>query len=78
MSATPPGLVARLLKQLEQRGLSVEPGPEPGVLLLCGPAAEKTPDIVKAVKAFKPELLKLFAPRVAGPSGSPPAPEGER
>lgn len=53
-------LLNRLLEQLEKRGLSVKPGAEPGQLFLAGPAAEKTPEIMAAVKAFKPQLLEKF------------------
>ncbi len=70
-------LVQRLIDQLKQRGLSIEPGNEPDQLLLCGPAAEKTPEIVKAVKAFKPQLLERYG-RKALPEEQPPAdPEAE-
>lgn len=50
----------RLLEQLKSRGLAVVPGSEPGQLLLTGPREEKTPEIIAAVKAFKPQLLKKF------------------
>lgn len=74
-------MVHRLLEQLRQRGLHIEFGNKDNVLLLCGPAAEKTPEVIDAVKKFKPELLKLYAP----PPGEPkqavgeesPAAEGE-
>jgi hypothetical protein len=65
----------RLLAQLEKRGLGVKPGAEPGQLLLTGPAAEKTPEVVAAVKAFKPQLLEWVARRVAESPPPPPAPE---
>jgi hypothetical protein len=55
-------VVDRLLKQLESRGLSIAAGAEPGQLLLRGPSAEKTPDVIEAVKAFKPLLLARVAP----------------
>jgi hypothetical protein len=51
-------LFDRLTQQLKQRGLSVAPGRKPGELLLHGPAAEKTPDVVKAVKTFKAEFIE--------------------
>lgn len=70
-------LLDRLLRQLNDRGLRIEAGAEPGQLLLCGPKAEKTPEIVRAVKAFKPQLLERFG-RSPTPDGPPPAdPEGE-
>jgi hypothetical protein len=50
----------RLVRQLDARGLSVKAGAEPGQLLLCGPAAEKTPAVLDALKAFKPQLLELY------------------
>lgn len=76
-------LLDRLLKQLDQRGLKVLAGTRPDELLLSGPAAEKTPDIVKAVKAFKPQLLERFGRREQhGPAATGPTPaadtEGER
>lgn len=70
-------LFNRLLKQLEERGLRVEPGAEPGQLLLCGPRDAKTPEIVRAVKAFKPQLLDRFAPREP-PTTADPEPELQR
>lgn len=56
-------MVKRLVRQLEQRGLTIEPGEKPGDLLLCGPKNEKTPGIVAAVKAFKPQLLEMYGTR---------------
>jgi hypothetical protein len=58
-------LVKRLVRQLEERGLSVGPGPAPGQLVLLGPAKEKTPEVMAAVKAFKPELLEIYGVRAA-------------
>lgn len=55
-------MVHRLIDQLKQRGLHIAPGTAPGQLLLCGPAAEKTPEVLDAVKKFKPALLKIYAP----------------
>lgn len=66
-------LTDRLLDQLKQRGLSVQPGAAPDQLLLCGPAQEKTPEVVKAVKAFKPQLLERFG-RKAQPEPTPEPP----
>jgi hypothetical protein len=51
----------RLLAQLDARGLRVLPGKSPGELLLSGPAAEKTPTVMEALAAFKPQLLERFA-----------------
>lgn len=68
-------LFQRLLEQLHQRGLEVRPGVEPDQLLLCGPTKEKTPEIIKAVKAFKPQLLERFGKREPAPA---PEPESER
>lgn len=64
----------RLLKQLEARGLSVGPGSEPGQLLLSGPTDEKTPAVMDAVKAFKPQLLDRFGRQEskADPDPEPP------
>jgi hypothetical protein len=62
-------LLDRLMRQLEARGLSILPGKEPGQLLLAGPDAEKTPEVVAAVKAFKPQLLALVG---AGVAQTPP------
>lgn len=53
--------VDRLLRVLQSRGLSVVPGPEPGQLLLRGPAEEKTAEVMEALKEFKPLLLARFA-----------------
>lgn len=64
--------VERLLKQLELRGLGVAPGHEPGQLLLTGPRDRKTPEIIEAVKAFKPQLLRRIVEGVPEP---PPEPE---
>ena len=50
-------LIDRLIDQLAKRGLRVEPGPQPGQLVLRGPDAEKTPEVLEAVRAFKPQLL---------------------
>lgn len=73
-------LFDRLLKQLEDRGLRVEPGAEPGQLMLKGPQEGKTPEIVRAVKAFKPQLLERLGmtlpPRESKLSPAPdPEPE---
>jgi hypothetical protein len=63
----------RLLAQLEKRGLGVKPGAEPGQLLLTGPAAEKTPEVMAAVTAFKPQLLERFGRREPAPAAKPVA-----
>lgn len=54
------GLLDRLLVQLKARGLSIKPGRSPDELLLSGPDGAKTPELMEALKAFKPELLKRF------------------
>lgn len=59
-------LFDRLLKQLDDRGLVVKAGARPGELLLGGKTSDLTPEIMRAVKAFKPQLLERF--------GLPPAP----
>lgn len=71
-------MVHRLIDQLKQRGLSIERGAEPGQLLLCGPSAEKTPEVIDAVKKFKPALLSIYAPDAApAPREAETAPEAE-
>jgi len=61
-------LTDRFLAQLRDRGLSVS-GPKPGDpddrLYLTGPAAEKTPDVIDAVKKFKAELVRKFGRKPA-------------
>ncbi len=67
-------MVHRLIEQLKQRGLSVEPGAEPDSLLLCGPNAEKTPEVFDALRKFKPALLKIYRPEPepeAAPESAP-------
>lgn len=59
-------LADRLIRQLDARGLKVLPGGKPGELLLAGPAVERTPEVMAALKEFKPLLLERFA-RVAEP-----------
>ena len=54
-------MVNRLLDQLEKRGLSIRPGEKPGELKLYGPRSEATPEIMRALTAYKGELLKRFA-----------------
>lgn len=73
-------LLKRLIDQLEQRGLRIAPGTEPGQLLLHGPDREKTPDVMHALKQFKGELLKIYQPHPREADDAPPAPadpEGE-
>lgn len=53
-------MVKRLIRQLEQRGLSIKPGKEPDQLMLSGPDSEKTPDVIAALKAFKGQLLEIY------------------
>jgi hypothetical protein len=67
-------LVDRLLSQLKSRGLSITAGAEPGQLLLHGPDREKTPEILKALKAMKPHLLARYGAREAT-AGTTPKPE---
>ena len=47
-----------LLLRLDGLGLSVELADTPGVLLLKGPKAAKTPDILAQLKACKADLLR--------------------
>lgn len=54
-------LVQGLLDQLKTRGLTVS-WQEGDTLLLGGPAEEKTPQVMAALKVFKPELLKRLRP----------------
>ena len=54
-------LLNRFLESLSQRGLSVGPGKKPGELLLHGPHKEATPEIMRGLRAFKPQLLKRFS-----------------
>lgn len=56
-------MVKRFVRQLEIRGLRIEPGAEPDQLLLCGPKEQKTPEVMAAVKKFKPQLLELYGVR---------------
>lgn len=53
-------MVDRLEAQLKARGLSIKPGDKPGELRLSGPDREKTPDIIAALKVFKPDLLAKY------------------
>lgn len=68
-------MVHRLIDQLEQRGLHIAPGTERGTLLLHGPAKEKTPEVMDAVKKFKPHLLKIYQPEAESPDESRAEPE---
>ncbi len=36
------------------------PGSPPDTLILTGPDKEKTPDVIDALKKFKPELLEMI------------------
>lgn len=54
-------MVDGLLEQLKFRGLSIKHGGG-DTLLLVGPNSEKTPEIMAALKTFKPDLLKLYRP----------------
>jgi hypothetical protein len=53
-------MVERLLQQLQSRGLEVLPSDQPDTLILHGPASERTPEVMLALKKFKPELLQRF------------------
>ena len=53
-------MVDRLIEQLKKRGLRVEPGKEPGQLVLRGPDQEKTAEVLAALKKFKPQLLDRY------------------
>lgn len=64
-------MIDRLIDQLRHRGLTIKPGHEPGQLLLTGPAAEKTPEVLAAVKAFKPQLLERYGRAEPDPTGGP-------
>jgi hypothetical protein len=55
-------MVDGLLEQLRLRGLAVAYRDE-HTLALVGPAAERTPEVMAAVKAFKPDLLARLRPR---------------
>lgn len=57
-------MLDRLLFQLKQRGISVEYVGDDS-LKMVGNVTEATPEIVSAVKAFKPELLERLRPRIA-------------
>lgn len=70
-------ILERFLAQLKIRSLEVRPGSEPGTLTLCGPNHEKTPDIIAAVKSFKPELLKMFSPAIVTTQPPPKSDEGK-
>lgn len=56
-------LLDRFMKQLQGRGLTIQ-GPRDSDpddrLYLIGPQAEKTPEIMAALKQFKPDLVNRF------------------
>lgn len=56
-------LLDRFVRQLQGRGLTIQ-GPRDGdpddKLYLIGPQAERTPEIMAALKQFKPDLVKRF------------------
>jgi hypothetical protein len=55
-------MVEKLLDQLGKRGLAVEyRGAD--ALALVGPAAERTPEVMATVRAFKADLLAHLRPR---------------
>lgn len=55
------GMLDRLLSQLDARGLQIKAGDKPGELKIAGPKTEVTPEVLAALKEFKPDLLKRFA-----------------
>jgi len=55
-------MVDGLLEQLRLRGLTVEYRDQT-TLVLTGPATERTPEVLAAVKAFKPDLMDRLRPR---------------
>lgn len=67
-------LLDRLEDQLRQRGLKVGPGKNPGELILHGPPAERTADLMRALKAFKPQLLAKYGKTEQTPCGGPATP----
>jgi hypothetical protein len=56
-------MIDGLMKQLELRGLRVEYRPDTDGLALIGPAAERTPQVMAALKAFRPQILDRLRPR---------------
>jgi hypothetical protein len=71
------GLLDRLMSQLKDRGLSIGPGKQPGQLMLHGPEAERTPEILKALALFKPQLLEKFGARPPQTPEAKPEPAAE-
>lgn len=76
-------LFQRFLEQLNQRGLTIyrDPKDPPDQLRLGGPADEKTPEIMRALKVFKPQLLEIYGEKKASAQpeaevGNDPEPEG--
>jgi len=67
-------LLDRLEDQLRQRGLKVGPGKNPGELVLHGPPAERTADLMRALKAFKPQLLAKYGKTEQAACGEPVTP----
>ncbi len=61
----------RLIRQLGERGLRIEPGEKPGELRLVGNMRRATPEIMRAVTAFKPDLLARFGEGASGRGVSP-------
>lgn len=53
-------MIDRLIEQLKKRGLKVGPGDKPGELKLHGPRSEATPEIMKALRTFKTQLLERY------------------
>lgn len=68
-------MLDRLLDNLNRVGLTVTAGERPGELLLHGPNEAKTPAVMEALKAFKPQLLERFARREEPQPATEPTPE---
>lgn len=71
-------MVHRFIDQLKQRGLAIE-GPRQGdpddMLRLVGPAVERTPRVMKAVKIFKPQLLAIYGRKAQPDIDTSPRPD---
>lgn len=64
-------MLDRFEAQLKVRGLRVSRGSKPGELVLSGPKTEVTPELMDALKKFKPALLAKYAPPVEQPKPEP-------
>jgi hypothetical protein len=67
----------RFLEQLRERGLSVGPGRQPGDLELSGPVTERTPEIMAALRTFRPQLVERFGRREVAALGPAEVTVGE-